>query len=224
MEIQGRGKKEHQRGQRFSEILGEIRVSSASSSASAKNRFTLGDLIETVGPKGHVFLCVFLVLPFLQPIPLPGISTAFGLTIAVLGVFLVLGKDPWIPKRFAEIPLEPQLVVRICSTLESLVEKIESLIRPRGLIFIRNNWIKRFNGISLVFHALLLSLPLPIPFSNFLPAATVFLIALGILEEDLVVVACGYLLAFVTFVFFLSLILIPFFTLQMGAWSFGTGP
>jgi len=52
----------------------------------------------------------------------------------------------------------------------------------------------RVNGILLVLSALLLMIPLPLPFSNTLPAYGILLLATGSLERDGYVVIAGYLM------------------------------
>lgn len=170
---------------------------------------TFRELIEIVGPKGHVFLSLFLVLPFLQPIPLPGISTAFGLVIAFLGLSLALGQKPWIPERFAHRHLEGRLLLKICSGLEETTKKLERFIKPRHAWLFETTWIFRLNGVLLALHAVIMSLPLPIPFSNFLPALVIFLFALGNLEEDGWVIFAAYLAVIANAAFFATLVLIP---------------
>jgi hypothetical protein len=195
--------------QKFSDLLHAIR------DQAAERSLTIGDLLLVVGPKGHAFLTLFLVLPFLQPIPLPFVSTVFGVTIGIIGFFMAFGRKPWIPARIASRTIHSTALLKICSGLERLMLRLEHLIRPRGEHFLRFFAMQRTNGFLLGLHGLLLALPLPIPFSNFLPALVLFLIALGSLEEDLAVVALGYLAVIVNAAFFTILVLIPYFSLRI---------
>jgi hypothetical protein len=179
---------------------------------------TLRQLLEVFGPKGHVFLTIFLVLPFLQPIPIPGLSTLLGLAIAWVGYFMMVGQAPWLPERLAKIHVQQFVLKNICSGLERWMKRIEPWIRPReSKAFSRilnrgtgRETLRRVNGAILCFHALVLSLPLPIPFSNFFPAVVLFLVALGTLEEDAYVLIAGYCVVAVNAAFFAALIAIPF--------------
>jgi hypothetical protein len=176
---------------------------------------TLGKLLVLFGPKSHSIVVLFLTLPFLQPVPLPGLSTAFGLTIAMVGFFMLIDRPPWIPQRLSALRLDPALVLKIASGLESSVRRIEHLIRPRGQSLIALAWFQRINGLVLCLHALILALPLPIPFSNFFPASVLLLIALGSLEEDAYVIAAGYAAALINAVYFSALIVLPALSMQM---------
>jgi hypothetical protein len=195
--------------QRFSALIHSIRDHALAGDLS------FADLLVLVGPKGHAFLTLFLVLPFLQPIPLPLVSTLFGVVIGIIGIFMAFGRPPWIPASIGRRQLKGSLVIKICAGLEAAMLRIEHLIKPRGEHFLRFLALQRINGIILALHGLILGLPLPIPFSNFLPALVLFLIALGSLEEDLLIVTLGYLAVLLNVVFFTILVAIPYISLRI---------
>lgn len=188
---------------RFSETLRAIE------SRAEHGPVTLGELRDLCGNQGHGFLAIFLVLPFLQPIPLPGLSSAIGVLLVILGVFVALRRPPWIPSRFARAELKPDAVLRICSSLEKLLSALEHVVRPRQPWLFSHRWFRLTNGVLWMVHAFLFALPLPIPFSNAMPALVVLLLALGILEEDLRVIVIAYAAALVTLLFFASLVALP---------------
>ena len=189
---------------RFSDLVHAVRE------MAQVRTLSLQFLLDIVGPKGHAFLCMFLCLPFMQPIPLPGLSTPFGISMAIVGVLLFRGRAPWVPKRFGKLTLESSIVLKICSGLERLLGRLEHLVKPRGQFICRQIWIRRLNGGLFFVLGILLSLPLPIPFSNNVPAIAIFLISWGMLEEDLVVIGLGYLATLVAFGFFTALVVIPY--------------
>lgn len=198
--------------QRFSSILHAIRLRLQSENTKG---LTLREVIELFGPKGHALLTLFLVLPFLQPIPLPGISTAMGLVIAMVGLFMFLDRPPWVPDRLARVHLDSQFLIRVCSGAEGIMRKLERLVKPRGQFYFSKNWYRKTAGLMIGFHALLLSLPLPIPLSNFFPAIVLVLLALGTLEEDLYIVMASYLATIVNLAYFSTLILLPYLSVKM---------
>jgi hypothetical protein len=146
----------------------------------------------------------------LQPIPLPGVSTAFGIVIAIVGALLFVGRPPWVPKRLGKLTLESSIVLKICSGLERLLARLEHLVKPRGRAVCRHKGMRRLNGLLFLVLGFLLSLPLPIPFSNNLPAVAIFLISWGMLEEDAIVMSLGYLASIATFAFFAALVVLPY--------------
>jgi hypothetical protein len=191
------------KGHRFSETIQSIEERAAAGPV------TFGELLEICGPQGHGFLALFLVLPFLQPIPLPGLSSAIGLLLALIGVFVALRRPPWVPRRVAQVKVEPDHVLRICRTAERLLGAIEHVVQPRLQWLFSHRWFRLTNGFVWIVHALVFSLPLPIPFSNSLPAIVILLMALGILEEDFRVIVVAYIGAIANVLFFGGLIAIP---------------
>ena len=59
------------------------------------------------------------------------------------------------------------------------------------------------NCLAICILGIFLALPLPIPLSNLTAAWSIFLIALGILEDDGVFVLIGYLISFLTIIVFI---------------------
>jgi hypothetical protein len=190
-------------GHRFTETLQSIE------DRAAQGPVTLGELFRIAGPQGHGFVALFLVLPFLQPIPLPGISTAIGIVLTILGVFVALRRPPWLPARLERIHVEPEIVLRISHAVERLMRAIEHVVKPRAQWLFSARWFRLTNGVVWIVHALVFSLPLPIPFSNALPAVVILLMALGILEEDFGVIVAAYVAAVANLLFFGGLIAIP---------------
>ncbi len=191
------------KGHRFSETLRSIEERAAA------GPITFGELLAICGPQGHGFLALFLVLPFLQPIPLPGISSAIGILLTIIGVFVALRRPPGVPARVARVKIEPEHLLRICRSAERLLGAIEHVVKPRFQWLFAQRWFRLTNGFVWIVHALVFSLPLPIPFSNSLPALVILLMALGILEEDFGVILVAYAGAVVNVVFFGGLIAIP---------------
>lgn len=182
--------------------------------AEVRQALTMRELIELFGPKGHVFLILFLIIPFLQPIPIPGISTALGISIALVGYFMLVERPPWLPKRVANVRFEKDSLLRVCRALERLVRKMERAIRPRGRKLFESLALRRAHAVIIIFHAVILSLPLPVPFSNFFPAIVLLLMAIALLEEDAFVVIGAYLAILVNAAFFASLVIVPYLSLR----------
>ena len=192
-----------QHGRRFSEALLEVR------DRAGRGPVTLAELFEIAGPQGHGFLAIFLVLPFLQPIPLPGISSVIGLLLAIIGVFVGLDRPPWMPERYLHRTVEPDVVLRICAALEKLMASIEHVIRPRAQWLFASPSFRILNCTLWILHAVVFSLPLPIPLTNAFPAVVILLLALGTLEEDAGVIVLAYLGALANVAFFGSIFVLP---------------
>ncbi|HET9240014.1 MAG TPA: exopolysaccharide biosynthesis protein [Oligoflexus sp.] len=161
----------------------------------------LKDIIDIFGADGHYVLILFFILPFLQPIPLFGLSTPFGLVIAAIAVLSYLQKPAFIPERWAERKLSAATVKRIAVGSERIFEKIGFLLHPRMKYMLQGPF-KLLNAILLVFNAVLLALPLPIPFSNTLPAWMIMFQTLAHLEEDGVFAILSYVQTLICLIYF----------------------
>jgi hypothetical protein len=69
---------------------------------------TLREVLGLLHGRGYVLLIMLLALPFCTPIPLPGLSTPFGLIITIIGARLALGAKPWLPARLLDTRLPPK--------------------------------------------------------------------------------------------------------------------
>ncbi len=156
-----------------------------------KGDLTLQEILEVFGVEGHHIITLFLILPFLQPIPLLGLTTPFGISIAIIGVFGYLGKPPWLPKKWVAMRVPSKTVGRIAEGAERVFEKLGFILHPRWLVFFGKGF-RTVNVILLVASSMFLALPLPVPFSNVIPAWTILFQALAHLEEDGLLIVFSY--------------------------------
>lgn len=168
------------------------------------NRITLSDIVTIFGNDGHFVLILFFILPFLQPIPLFGLSTPFGLLIALVAFFSYLKKPPFLPKAWAHKTIDRSTVVKIAEGAEKFFRKLEKVIKPR-LLWLFSEPFRTINIIFIIINAILLALPLPIPFSNAIPAWVILMQAMGHLERDGVLILVSYVQAIASFAFFFAL-------------------
>src|SRR6516162_10924786 len=163
---------------RLSEELAKLEKKSQEQSVN------LGDVIFLLDERARTFLLLLLSLPFVQPIPLPGLSTPFGVAIALLGIGFLLGGKPWLPHRLLKTQLPEIFLAPALEGVRRLAQIMEVLLRPRMLFLATNPTMQRLEGLCILVCGLLLSLPLPIPFSNMLPAMTVIVFASSTLGKD----------------------------------------
>ena len=144
----------------------------------------LAELIESTQGRGFFLVLIIIMLPFLTPIPLPGFSLPFGLAAMLIGARLAAGKKPWLPKRMLARELPAEFVGKLLRGATRVTRWLEFFLRRR-LVFLQD-WLvfRRLAGVLIMLSGVLLLLPLPLPFSNSLPALTVLLLAAGALERD----------------------------------------
>lgn len=164
------------------------------------------DILYILSDKGPVLILLFLSLPFCQPLQIPGLSTPFGLVIAVIGLRIAFGKRTWLPQKLLKKKIKPRTMQKITRNMLWWIKKMKRWTHPRWMWW---RHYKVLHGLFVAILGFLLALPLPIPFSNLMVAWSIFFIGLGMLEEDGVFVLAGYLVALVFLsAMFLSITLI----------------
>jgi hypothetical protein len=144
----------------------------------------LADLFAVTQGRGYYLFMLVFSLPFLTPIPTPMLSTLFGGAIFITALRLTLGQKPWLPQRMLEKPLPPGFISKLMLAAARLVQWLETLLRPRLDFMHRHHCMERAGAGMIAFAALLLMLPIPVPFSNFFPAGAILLLSAGALERD----------------------------------------
>jgi hypothetical protein len=151
-------------------------------------------------------LLVLLTLPFCTPIPMPGFSAPFGLVVAAIGFRLALGQKPWLPQRLLNAELPPRFIPRVLSATCRLARWLERVLRPRWQHVLQWRLVRQVMGTMILICGLLMILPLPIPFSNGLPAMAVLFLAAGTLEEDGYMAVAGGVVFVLTLAFFATIL------------------
>ncbi|MFT3830330.1 MAG: exopolysaccharide biosynthesis protein [Opitutaceae bacterium] len=162
----------------------------------------LGEVIDVMGGRAYTILLVLLALPFFTPVSLLGISTVVGAVIAYLGLRLTLGLRPHLPAKLRERRLPPRFFGRVLRGAEHVIRLFERITRRRLPFFATDTWMHRAIGAGIMASALFLMAPLPVPFSNFLPALAIVALAIGRMEEDGGMVLAGFVVLFLTAAFF----------------------
>jgi hypothetical protein len=168
----------------------------------------LSILLEKVGNSGFGTITGILIIPMLIPLPIPlaGFSALVGSGIILVGCQLALGYEkPYLPKRIAQLELSPAASQKILKQIDRLLQPLERMSRHRLSKFSNSWWGCRITGICLAWDALLMSLPLPIPLTNLVPAYTILFLAIGLLEFDGLFMLIGYGMTVATTIFFASL-------------------
>ena len=162
----------------------------------------LGELIEVLQVRGGHAVLLFLALPFVSPLPMPGFSLVFGVLIAVLGGRMALARGAWVPPRWRNRELTPRILPGLLRGTSRFLARVESLLKPRLLYPGFSTSFQRVTGVLVAISGVLLLLPLPVPFSNAFPALTIVLLAAAGLERDGAVFALGCLQFLLCLAFF----------------------
>ena len=143
---------------------------------------TVAQLTERVGDRGFGLLLLVLSLPSALPVPAAGYSVPFGILLLILSVQMMVGKrHPVFPGRMQRISLSRRMAERLLSGAAWIFKKLEWIIRPRM------RWVglpagQALMGILVMIMAILMMIP--IPMTNTFPAFVIFLIGIGLTEDD----------------------------------------
>ena len=168
-------------------------------------RVRLRDLQGGLQSRDQALLTGVLSVCFLHPVPMPGISTIFGLAIAAVGARMALGLGPWLPGRWLDRDFPGPGLQKLFGAGSGIARRLERFIKPRGRFISAHPWVLRLNGAAIAACGLLLAVPAP-PGTNFPPASALLLLSIGTLEADALWLAAGYVALALNFLFFGALL------------------
>lgn len=150
---------------------------------------TIGDIVEAFGRRAFGALLFVFSVPNLLPLP-PGSSTVLGAPLVLLAPQVAIGvRHPWLPRNLKARRLSRRGLAKAFDRLIPWLDRIEQASRPR-LTWMFGSVGDRLIGLACTLLALVLILP--IPFGNMLPAATVGVLSLALIQRDGALAALGY--------------------------------
>ncbi|MDB9306229.1 exopolysaccharide biosynthesis protein [Nodularia spumigena CS-591/12] len=144
---------------------------------------TLAEILLLAKERIFGFLLVILSLPSALPVPAPGYSMPFGALIVVLAVQLIFGAEiPWLPQRMLNHPIKLETVQKLLKAGNPWLRRIEAIARPRLSYICTTVPGKVTIGSAIALMGI--SMIIPIPGTNTIPAIGVFVTSFGLLEDD----------------------------------------
>jgi hypothetical protein len=149
-------------------------------------------IIELFHERGFGFLLFLFALPAALPLPGLGVNLIVAAPLLVLTVQQAAGRHSvWLPKRIRETDVSRQRFVGFLTAAEPFLSRIEVLIAPR-LGWVTQGLFSNLIGACGVLMAL--SILVPLPLTNTVPAMGIALMALGVLMRDGLAVIAGMML------------------------------
>jgi hypothetical protein len=172
---------------RLDELLRELGADDGETPPARATGITVGELVDKAAEAGFGFLIGVLTL---IAIPFFGLSTPFGLAIALGGFQLAIGLPrPWLPRRARRRELSMAMLDRVLGILARRTRWLSKSTRRRFERLV----VPRLVGVGVVLLGLGLALPLPIPGSNMIFLIPLFVYAVGLLERDGLWILIGHL-------------------------------
>ncbi|MDX5507431.1 MAG: exopolysaccharide biosynthesis protein [Wolbachia endosymbiont of Hylaeus sinuatus] len=185
-----------------SDILKEV----ADTNNNGSNKVTLFDIKTALHERGFGILIIIFSLPLSVPIPVPpGYTTILSIPLILFSLQLLFGFDsPWMPHWLERRSFQRSTLAFVVEKTSPALKKIEKFMKPR-MSFIFYGPGEKILAFVMLLSAL--SIALPLPLTNFIPAIGTTLISLGIMSKDgflsilgVLISLCGLLLTLVVVV------------------------
>lgn len=186
-----------------------LRVLRDCEARAATGTLTLGEVLDSVREAGYAFICIILVLPFLQPFSLGPLAIAGGLTFATLGWQYFRGHPaPVLPRKLRQAVMGPKTWRLMLEACVKILGWCGRFSRPRKVTWVSGERGRRIVSLILMAGGLLMAVPFfGMPLNNFLPGLAIFFICIAQLEQDglIVLVALGWLA--ITVIYFAAILI-----------------
>lgn len=164
---------------------------------------SLKTFLTALGGRGKLLLLIFLSLGFGQ---IPGSALILGPVIIYLGVRLSIKKSAiWMPKSFLKKKIPSYFLVKVIKQILRFLKFMKHWSCPRYVWATQHRITRILNGWMIACVGLSLTISPPVPLTGFVAFAAIFLIAIGMLNDDGVYIMLGYIctLAYLVLAFFL---------------------
>jgi hypothetical protein len=155
-------------------------------------RKTVGGLIELFEEKSFALLFVLLLGVPALPLPTGGVTHVFEILAVLLALQLIVGRDEiWVPAKWRELELAGPRQQKFLEGLMKLLRKLERFSKPRLRFLFNHRLTNIVFGLLVVAGSVSAFLAPPFTGLDTLPSLGVVLISVGVLLEDIIVVAVG---------------------------------
>lgn len=157
-------------------------------------KLTPGTLVDLLDHRAYGIGMLIFALPNILPFAvIPGVSAMFSLPILFLSVqLMLLRKHPWLPRRIRTKQLNTDAIATFIHRAMPYLEKAEKMVKPR-LSFFSSAFFIPAVGFTLLYLCFLLMLPIPL--SNMVFGGLIALMAIGLVENDGLLLSCGVLIS-----------------------------
>jgi hypothetical protein len=148
--------------------------------------------------KGRVLLLIFISLGFSQ---IPGISVFLGFLISYLGLRIAMSRSfIWMPKALLHKKISSYLLLKVIKQILHFLKLMRHWSRPRYIWATHNPILHVITGFMIALVGLSIAISPPVPLIGLLSFVAIFLIAIGLLNNDGVYIFMGYIFTVVYFI------------------------
>jgi hypothetical protein len=178
---------------------------------------SIREVIQDLGDRAFGLLLLLFALPNCIPAP-PAVGSILGLPLIFFGIQMLRGQRPWLPGFIADRRVKRTDLMRIVDLATPRLRWLERIVRPR-LPWAVSSFAERVIGLHVLLLAI--SIAMPVPLTNLVPAIGTAVMALGLIERDGRAVLAGAVIGtlglILTTTVMVTLILVPLFLIgQVG--------
>jgi hypothetical protein len=156
---------------------------------------TVASLIELFEKNSFSILFVLLLGVSALPLPTGGATHVFEIIAMLLALELIAGRSEiWLPTRWRKMALAGPRQQRFLAALMRMIRWLERFSRPRARFLFNHRLTNVAFGLLVIGGSLGAFLAPPFSGLDTLPSLGVVVLSLGVLLEDVLVVAVGVLL------------------------------
>jgi hypothetical protein len=153
--------------------------------------FTVEQIVNSIGESSFGTSLMFFAIPEVVPIPVPGLAAVVVVPTAVISAQMAMGHQQIkLPKFMLKKKVPRRALAAAIRAILPFLEKAEKVAKPRWK-WATTPLARRFLGLFIFILAL--SIAFPMPGFNMPQAISTFIIALGLTEDDGMLIAAGVL-------------------------------
>lgn len=152
------------------------------------------DVLEKLKGKGAPVFLIILTIPLCLPVAIPGSSTVIGLIISFIGLRMAIGKQPYWPEFIKEKEISYKWLKKIVKFTDKSFKLGKKFLDSRLSWISDSTPLQRMHGLLVVVLGILLAIPVPIPFTNYLSTVPLIFLGLGFLEDDGLFILLAYIM------------------------------
>lgn len=147
-----------------------------------QDTYSLNKVVSILEENVFGFLLLILAIPSALPIPAVGYSVPFGILIVTIGSQLLIGRQKlYLPKKLSEKEFKSPSD-KAKTRLIKFLNFFENLSRPRLKLVSSSRAGAFLLGLFIILCGI--SMIIPIPGTNTIPAFAIFILSIALLEED----------------------------------------
>ena len=154
---------------------------------------TFNELKSSLSERSFGFLLLVFSLPIIV-VP-PGLTMLACIPVSLISIQMFLGyHTPWLPSWLGNRSIKRKTLASIIEKVSPVLYKIERVTRARLYFISSRNGEKVFGAFASLYS---LSIAVPLPLTNLLPAIGIALMSIGLISRDGLLIILGMIVGLV---------------------------